>query len=713
MSARLAIFFNEKKMLINQIEREWIPLGNQLLAIHAPTGAWLLLDKTYKDVVSELEKTSDIESVLNKFPNLTQSDLLDLLKALKENEQRIQETIDFIHRDRDPNILPALAVVKLTEKCNLNCSYCYIEAESKKTCMMSEETAFQVADEFLDMHKDDEQKISYAFHGGEPLLNFDLMKKVAKYTEPHRNKLDLLIQTNGTLINDEIAEFFKKNNVNVGISIDGPQFIQDASRHYLGGKGSFEQVMRGINILRKHDVHFGTISVLNGLNAKHMNETLDFFIENKIYGLSFSPIQKNGRGKDESNYYVDGDTIFEAYKVLFERILAHNKSHPRNEWISERVLSTFMKNIYLNQRLFMCMNSPCGAGRKILGIDVHGILYACDNFTGDKDFIMGSLDKGHIKDQILNSPVRKKAESRCVEKQKRCKNCSWRGLCGGLCYSEEYYSGVKEEDETEVCSFNKKIIPFLIQKIAEDPNVPYLIDAEIEEKKLRNIFISLNPHNNDIMDAELFKALLNTHDIGDKCVLQICIDKISDCAEFSKILELLKEKYLTYRSIITNDESIVSDDIYKQLVQSHINAVQVDFATNDGIMNPLIKKFIDYRKSQEYKISLSISLVHSSDTLEKTLLELEHLELSEYDNIILSSSGNSEKDIETLNILLITLNEKGLSKQVKLSSIGEDKLWKKNLVFLLNKTGNDTSCLQIGLDCLAGKTLEQAPPNII
>ena len=109
-------------MLINQIEREWIPLGNQLLAIHAPTGAWLLLDKTYKDVVSELEKTSDIESVLNKFPNLTQSDLLDLLKALKENEQRIQETIDFIHRDRDPNILPALAVVKLTEKCNLNCS---------------------------------------------------------------------------------------------------------------------------------------------------------------------------------------------------------------------------------------------------------------------------------------------------------------------------------------------------------------------------------------------------------------------------------------------------------------------------------------------------------------------------------------------------------------------------------------------------------------
>ena len=699
-------------MLLNQVKREWIPFENRLLAIHIPTGAWVLLDKSYKDVVEEMEKTSDIEKVINKFPNLTPSEILDILKALQENEFRIQETINDVHRDRDPNTLPALAVVKLTEQCNLNCSYCYIDAESKKTCKMSEKIALQIADEYLEMHRNDEEMINYVFHGGEPLLNFDLMKKVAEYVKPYRDKLDLAIQTNGTLINDEIADFFKKYDVKVGISIDGPQFIQDASRHYLGGKGSFEQVMRGISILRKYDVRFGTISVLNGLNAKHMNETLDFFIENKIYSLSFSPIQKNGRGKDESNYYVDGDEIFEAYKILFERIVAHNKSHTRNEWISERVLSNFVKSIYLNQKKFMCMNSPCGAARKILGIDVRGNLYACDNFTGDKDFLMGSLDKGHIKDQIFNSPIRKKAESRCVEKLKRCKDCTWQGLCGGLCYSEEYYSGIKEEDETEVCSFNKKIIPFLIKKIAEDPSIPYVIDPEIEEKKIRNIFISLEPYNNDVMDVELFGALLNTHNINDTCVLHIGIDKINHCAEFFKILELLKERYITY-DIITNDETIASNDIYNLFVKSNIQAVQVDFTTSNGSINPLIQKFMECRKRMECQIPLYISLVHSSDSLEKTLSDLESLELGEKDVIILSNSNDTEKDIETLNILLITLNEKGLSKHVKLSSIGEDKLWKKNLVFLLNKTGDDTSCLQIGLDCLAGKTLEQAPPNII
>ena len=99
--------------------------------------------------------------------------------------------------------------------------------------------------------------------------------------------------------------------------------------------------------------------------------------------------------------------------------------------------------------------------------------------------------------------------------------------------------------------------------------------------------------------------------------------------------------------------------------------------------------------------------------MEKTLSDLESLGLGEQDIIILSNSNDSEKGYETLNILLITLNERGLSKQVKLSAIGQDKLWKKNLIFVLNNTVDDSSCLKIGLDCLSGKTLEQAPPNII
>jgi hypothetical protein len=140
-----------------------------------------------------------------------------------------------------------------------------------------------------------------------------------------------------------------------------------------------------------------------------MNETIDFFLENKIYAISFSPIQKNGRGKDDSNYYVDGDTLFEAYKIILDRIIAHNRTHDKNEWLAERVLSNLIQSIYFNKKPFMCMNSPCGAARKILGIDVHGNFYACDNFTGDKDFLIGSLGKGHIKDQLLESPIRKKS----------------------------------------------------------------------------------------------------------------------------------------------------------------------------------------------------------------------------------------------------------------------------------------------------------------
>ena len=699
-------------MLAKKINREWVPFGNRLLAIHATTGAWMLLDNSYKDAILELENTSNIESVINKFPNIAQSEILDLLKALQENEQRIQESFDAIHENLAPHTLPSLAVAKLTEKCNLNCSYCYIEAGCQKKGMMDEKIAIQIVNEYLEMHKEDNLPLNYAFHGGEPLLNFDIMKKVTEYAKPYRNRLNLSIQTNGTLINDEIAEFLKDNNIDIGISIDGPQFIHDASRHYLGGKGSFENVMRGIKILQKHHVNFGTISVLNGLNAKYMNETIDFFLENKIYALSFSPIQRNGRGKDDSNYYVDGNAIFEAYKILFERIIAHNKTHDKNEWITERVLSNLIQSIFFNQKPFMCMNSPCGAARQILGIDVHGNFYACDNFTGDKDFLIGSLSKGHIKDQLLASPVRKKATFRSKENIKRCKDCTWRGLCGGLCYSADYYSGCKEDEETEVCSFYKKIIPFLIEKIAEDSQIPYLIDREIEEFMLRNIFISLEPSNNDVMDAELFKALLNIHNINNNSILQICIDKINSCPEFSEILELLKEKHLAY-NLITDDISIANGSMYDKLVNHYVHAVQVNFTTANKNTNPLIQKFLTCRKNKDSKIPLYISLVHSSESLEKTLSDLKDIELGEQDRIILSNAGNTEQDYETLNILLITLNERGLSKQVKLSYIDQDRLWKKNLVFLLNGISSEASCLQIGLDCLNGKTLEQAPPSII
>ena len=217
-------------MLIKQIDREWLPFANRLLAIHVPTGAWIILDKSYRDVVSEMEKTSDIESIINKFPNLAASEILDLLKVMRNSESRIQETLGAVQKNLDPLMLPSLAVAKLTERCNLNCSYCYIEAGCQKTGMMDEKTAIRIVDEFIEMHKNDRLPLNYSFHGGEPLLNFEIMKKVTEYAKPYRDRLTLSIQTNGTLITDEIAEFLKENKIDVGVSIDGPQSPQAFQR---------------------------------------------------------------------------------------------------------------------------------------------------------------------------------------------------------------------------------------------------------------------------------------------------------------------------------------------------------------------------------------------------------------------------------------------------------------------------------------------------
>jgi hypothetical protein len=164
-------------------------------------------------------------------------------------------------------------------------------------------------------------------------------------------------------------------------------------------------------------------------------------------------------------------------------------------------------------------------------------------------------------------------------------------------------------------------------------------------------------------------------------MLRICTSNVSSCPDFPKILNLLKEKNITF-NIVTNDDAVA--DSYDLLTSANTQALQVDFTTDNGNVNPIVKKFIECRKGKECKIPLYISLVHPPRTSE--LPALESLELGEQDKIILPNSSDSD---------IIVLNKMGLLKHV------------------LNKTDNDTSCLQIGLDCLAGKTLEQAPPNIV
>ncbi|MDC7240505.1 MAG: radical SAM protein, partial [Spirochaetales bacterium] len=171
--------------------------------------------------------------------------------------------------------------------CNLHCAYCFYLSkeelffhEKKKEYIMSPKVLERYVKEYIQSQPPTAQEVVFAWQGGEPtLLGTGFFEDVLRLQKKHniRNiKISNSIQTNGTLITDEMARFFKENDFLVGISIDGPEELHNRYRLNRSGKDSFHQVMAGIEKLKKHSVEFNTLTVVQDDNSKHPLEVYNF-----------------------------------------------------------------------------------------------------------------------------------------------------------------------------------------------------------------------------------------------------------------------------------------------------------------------------------------------------------------------------------------------------------------------------------------------------
>ena len=180
--------------------------------------------------------------------------------------------------------------------CNLACKYCYYLEKNNlydksHRHIMSDEMLEQFTREYIEAQT--MPQVLFTWHGGEPLMrSIDFYKKALtlqkKYARGRR--IDNVIQTNGTMLTDEWCEFFAQNNWLVGISIDGPQEYHDHYRLTTTGNPSWQKVMHGIELLKKHHVEWNAMAVVNAYNANHPLEFYHFFKDNGCQYLQFTPI---------------------------------------------------------------------------------------------------------------------------------------------------------------------------------------------------------------------------------------------------------------------------------------------------------------------------------------------------------------------------------------------------------------------------------------
>jgi uncharacterized protein len=217
-----------------------------------------------------------------------------------------------------------LLVLQPTPFCNINCSYCYLTDRHVKNAMSDEVLTWALRRAFSSGLLGD--KIDILWHAGEPLVvgtdfYWNASRKIADLNV-NSVRISQCVQTNGTLIDAGWCDLFKSCEIKVGVSLDGPEWINDAHRRTRTGRGTFRATMRGINTLRAADVRFSILAVLTRESLRHIDAVFDFFEAEGLHNVGFNLEEIEGANSAWS-FGIDDDPV-ELYREFARKAFSRH-----------------------------------------------------------------------------------------------------------------------------------------------------------------------------------------------------------------------------------------------------------------------------------------------------------------------------------------------------------------------------------------------------
>ena len=332
-------------------------------------------------------------------------------------------------------------------KCNLDCDYCYyLEKENlyeKKNPVMSEDLLERFVKQYIESQTMSE--IMFTWHGGETLMRpLSFYKRAIELQKQYARgrRIENSIQTNGTLLNDDWCRFFKENNFLVGISIDGPKEFHDEYRRDKMGRPSFHRVMRGIELLKKHEVEFNCLAVVNDYNVDYPLEFYNFFKEIGCQYIQFTPIVERIRKDntisllklatarqradevDLAPYTVPADKWGNFLCAVFD------------EWVKDDVGKIFIQIFdstlanWVGEQPGVCtMAKTCGhAG----AMEFNGDVYSCDHFVFP-EYRLGNINSKSLTSMMYSDEQLKFGNDKFDSLPQQCRECDFLFACYGEC----------------------------------------------------------------------------------------------------------------------------------------------------------------------------------------------------------------------------------------------------------------------------------------
>jgi uncharacterized protein len=344
--------------------------------------------------------------------------------------------------------------------CNLDCTYCFFLSKEalypSEKQRMSEATLEVYIRQLLESHRS--PRVTVAWQGGEPtLMGLDFFRRSVEFVEKYRHPMQQIehtFQTNGVLLDDDWCAFLKQHNFLVGLSVDGPKEIHDRYRVNRGGKGTFDEVMRGLSFLQKHGVDYNILCTVNAANEHHGREVYRFFRDDlRATWMQFIPIVERATpetlpianlgwserpGQARLLYTQTGSLVTE--RSVGGRQYGQFLVDIFEDWVRRDVGRIYVQlfdvtlHAYFGEHM-LCIHAPtCGYGP---ALEHNGDLYACDHFV-EPAYRLGNIHQTHMLELVTSPQQRKFGLDKRDALTAQCRSCEVLHLCNGGCPKDRF-----------------------------------------------------------------------------------------------------------------------------------------------------------------------------------------------------------------------------------------------------------------------------------
>ncbi|MBQ2745381.1 MAG: thioether cross-link-forming SCIFF peptide maturase [Lachnospiraceae bacterium] len=443
------------------------------IVLDVNSGAVHVVDEVTYDVIALYqEKCADeiVDALKDRYSVEEIEEAISEVAELKEAEELFTEDIyeKYITDFKKRKTVVKAMCLHIAHDCNLACKYCFAEEGEYhgRRALMSLEVGKKALD-FLIENSGNRVNLEVDFFGGEPLMNWDVVKELVKYGRSREKECNknfrFTLTTNGVLLNDDIMEFANREMANVVLSLDGRKEVNDANRPFRNGKGSYDLIVPKFQEFaeQRKDMSYY-------VRGTFTRDHLDFSEDVKHYadlGFKHMSMEPVVALPDESYALREEDLpkIMEEYdKLAVEYIKRHKEGKGFN---------FFHFNIDLDQGPCVAKRlSGCGSGTEYLAVTPWGDFYPCHQFVGNEKFLMGNVYDG-----ITRTDIQDEFKMCNVYAKPKCRECFARYYCSGGCAANAYNFHGDIKDAYDIgCEMQRKrvecsiMIKAALAEIAEE-----------------------------------------------------------------------------------------------------------------------------------------------------------------------------------------------------------------------------------------------------